>query len=147
MHKIQDFGGLFDETTLEMCGDAIVDLNIGAALDEHRQKQAMAPWCVGRGQHLGRLGFGSDRRPGLHRFRHPHRGRCPCHRPHMDRAWLPPPSRLHRRTSVLFEYARIGTAQVASERIMSPQHCVDRHGNTLYVGDEDAPMEWGDARA
>ena len=49
--------------------------------------------------------------------------------------------------SVLFEYTRIGTAQVASERIMSPQYCVDRHGNTLYVGDEHTPIAWGDARA
>jgi mannose-1-phosphate guanylyltransferase len=48
--------------------------------------------------------------------------------------------------SVLFEYTRIGAAQMVSERIMSPQYCVDRHGNTLYVGDEDAPMVWGDAR-
>ncbi|HMN92019.1 MAG TPA: nucleotidyltransferase family protein, partial [Hydrogenophaga sp.] len=36
LRKIQDFGGFFDETTLVMCGDAIVDLDIGAALDAHR---------------------------------------------------------------------------------------------------------------
>ncbi|TVT52987.1 MAG: NDP-sugar synthase [Azoarcus sp. PHD] len=42
MRKIQDFGGFFDETTLVMCGDAIVDLDIGAALDEHRHKGALA---------------------------------------------------------------------------------------------------------
>ena len=48
---------------------------------------------------------------------------------------------------MLFEYTRIGTGQTVSERIMSPQYCVDRHGETLYVGDEDAPITWGDARA
>jgi mannose-1-phosphate guanylyltransferase len=58
---------------------------------------------------------------------------------------LPPGCTVER--SVLFEYTRIGTAQIASERIMSPQYCVDRHGNTLYVGDEVAPLVWGDARA
>lgn len=42
MRKIQDFGGFFDQTTLVLCGDALIDLDIGAALREHRQKQAMA---------------------------------------------------------------------------------------------------------
>jgi len=42
MRKIQDFGGFFDETTLVMCGDAIIDLDIRAALDEHRNKGALA---------------------------------------------------------------------------------------------------------
>lgn len=42
MRKIQDFGGFFDETTLVMCGDAIIDLDIRAALDEHRMKGALA---------------------------------------------------------------------------------------------------------
>ena len=32
MRRIQDFGGFFDETTLVLCGDAIVDLDIQAAL-------------------------------------------------------------------------------------------------------------------
>jgi mannose-1-phosphate guanylyltransferase len=31
MRKIQDFGGFCDETTLVLCGDAIVDLDIQAA--------------------------------------------------------------------------------------------------------------------
>ena len=31
MRKIQDFGGFFDETTLVICGDARVDLEIGRA--------------------------------------------------------------------------------------------------------------------
>lgn len=42
MRKIQDFGGFFDETTLVMCGDALVDLDIGAALFEHKAKGAIA---------------------------------------------------------------------------------------------------------
>lgn len=42
MKKIQDFGGFFDETTLVICGDAIIDLDIGAALFEHKSKKALA---------------------------------------------------------------------------------------------------------
>ena len=42
MRKIQDFGGFFDETTLVICGDALIDLDIGAALFEHRAKGAIA---------------------------------------------------------------------------------------------------------
>jgi mannose-1-phosphate guanylyltransferase len=42
MRRIQDFSGFFDETTLVICGDAIVDLDIGAALHEHRAKGALA---------------------------------------------------------------------------------------------------------
>jgi mannose-1-phosphate guanylyltransferase len=42
MRKIQDFSGFFDETTLVLCGDALIDLDIGAALHEHKAKAAMA---------------------------------------------------------------------------------------------------------
>lgn len=42
MRKIQDFGGFFDETTLVLCGDALIDLDLGAALFEHRAKGAIA---------------------------------------------------------------------------------------------------------
>jgi mannose-1-phosphate guanylyltransferase len=42
MKKIQDFGGFFDETTLVVCGDAIIDLDIGSALREHKEKGALA---------------------------------------------------------------------------------------------------------
>lgn len=42
MRKIQDFSGFFDETTIVLCGDALIDLDIGAALLEHRQKDALA---------------------------------------------------------------------------------------------------------
>ncbi|TFW21160.1 NDP-sugar synthase [Massilia arenosa] len=40
--KIQDFGGFFDETTIVLCGDALIDLDLGAALEEHRRKGALA---------------------------------------------------------------------------------------------------------
>ena len=42
MKKIQEFGGFFDETTLVICGDALIDLDLNAALFEHRRKGAMA---------------------------------------------------------------------------------------------------------
>lgn len=42
MRYIQDFSGFFDETTLVVCGDALVDLDIGAAVSEHRDKGAIA---------------------------------------------------------------------------------------------------------
>jgi mannose-1-phosphate guanylyltransferase len=42
MRTIQDFSGFFDETTLVLCGDAIIDLDIGAALHEHKAKGAIA---------------------------------------------------------------------------------------------------------
>ena len=42
MRRIQDFSGFFDEPTIVLCGDAIIDLDIGAALDEHKAKGAIA---------------------------------------------------------------------------------------------------------
>lgn len=42
MRGIQDFGGFFDETTLVLCGDALIDLDITAALAEHKAKGAVA---------------------------------------------------------------------------------------------------------
>ena len=42
MKYIQDNSGFFDETTLVLCGDAIIDLDIGAALHEHKAKGALA---------------------------------------------------------------------------------------------------------
>ena len=42
MKKIHEFGGFFDETTLVICGDAIIDLDLQAALAEHRAKGAAA---------------------------------------------------------------------------------------------------------
>jgi mannose-1-phosphate guanylyltransferase len=42
MKKIQEFGGFFDETTIVLCGDALIDLDLGAALAEHKTKGAIA---------------------------------------------------------------------------------------------------------
>ncbi|GIZ53271.1 mannose-1-phosphate guanylyltransferase [Noviherbaspirillum aridicola] len=42
MKKIQEFGRFFDETTIVLCGDAIIDLDIQAAVAEHKRKGAMA---------------------------------------------------------------------------------------------------------
>lgn len=42
MRRIQDFSGFFDETTLVVCGDALVDLDVTAAVHEHRKKGAVA---------------------------------------------------------------------------------------------------------
>ena len=49
--------------------------------------------------------------------------------------------------SILFEYTRIAADMNFSEMIVSPSYCVDRHGDTLYRGDETAQLRWGDARA
>jgi len=42
MKKIQEFGNFFDQTTIVVCGDALIDLDIDAALAEHKSKGAMA---------------------------------------------------------------------------------------------------------
>ncbi len=42
MRRIQDFSGFFDETTLVLCGDTLIDLDITAALAEHKAKGAIA---------------------------------------------------------------------------------------------------------
>jgi mannose-1-phosphate guanylyltransferase len=42
MKKIQEFGGFFDETTIVLCGDALIDLDIKSALYEHKRKGALA---------------------------------------------------------------------------------------------------------
>jgi mannose-1-phosphate guanylyltransferase len=41
MKKIQDFGGFFDDTTVVICGDAVIDLDLKAALWQHRRNGAM----------------------------------------------------------------------------------------------------------
>lgn len=41
MRKIQDFSGFFDDTTIVLCGDAVIDLDLDKALAEHRQKGAL----------------------------------------------------------------------------------------------------------
>ncbi|WP_194724773.1 sugar phosphate nucleotidyltransferase [Noviherbaspirillum malthae] len=42
MKKIQEFGRFFDDTTIVLCGDALIDLDIQAAVAEHKRKGAMA---------------------------------------------------------------------------------------------------------
>lgn len=42
MRKIQDFGGFFDQTSIVLCGDALVDLDLNLALYEHRSRRALA---------------------------------------------------------------------------------------------------------
>jgi mannose-1-phosphate guanylyltransferase len=42
MKKIQEFGGFFDDTTIVICGDAVINLDIKSALFEHRRKGAIA---------------------------------------------------------------------------------------------------------
>ena len=49
--------------------------------------------------------------------------------------------------SVLFEYTRIASDMRLNEMIVSPDYCVNRHGETFYRGDDTAHLRWGDARA
>jgi mannose-1-phosphate guanylyltransferase len=42
MRKIEEFSGFFDDTTIVLCGDAVIDLDITAAVAEHRAKGALA---------------------------------------------------------------------------------------------------------
>lgn len=42
MKKIQQFGGFFDETTIVLCGDTLIDLDLNSALFEHKRKGASA---------------------------------------------------------------------------------------------------------
>lgn len=49
--------------------------------------------------------------------------------------------------SVIFEYTRIAADMHFNEMIVSRQYCVDRHGDTLYSGDDSTHLRWGDARA
>ncbi len=41
MKKIQEFGGFFDDTTIVLCGDALIDLDLKSALFEHKRKGAL----------------------------------------------------------------------------------------------------------
>lgn len=42
LRRIQDFGRFFDDTFVVLCGDAIIDLDLTAALDFHRRNRAIA---------------------------------------------------------------------------------------------------------
>ena len=44
--RIQDFGGFFDDTFLVVCGDALIDLDLTAAVREHWQSGAVASICT-----------------------------------------------------------------------------------------------------
>ena len=68
MRKIQDHSGFFDETTIVLCGDAIIDLDIGAALHEHAQQEG-----AGQRRHArGAAGGGEELRRGRQRHGRPH---------------------------------------------------------------------------
>jgi mannose-1-phosphate guanylyltransferase len=271
MRQIQDQGGFFDETTLVLCGDALIDLDIGAALDEHRSKQALAsvvtlevpgdqvqnygivvadsdgrirsfqekpspgeaksnaastgiyifepqvlelvppgqvfdigsqlfPMLVERGLpfyaqkqafnwiDIGRLTDywtvlqrvlsgeldqmemrmpGREVRPGIwvglntaidwdrvsiegpayigSNVRLEHGASI------VGPTWIGHGSQLRRGARVeqciLFEYTRLGEDQHFARKIVSPQYCVDCRGETLFAGDIDSSLRWGDARA
>jgi mannose-1-phosphate guanylyltransferase len=268
MRKIQDFGGFFDETTLVICGDAIIDLDIRAALDEHLMKKAMASVVtleVPRDQvrnygivvtdEQGRVcsfqekpspeeakstlastgiyllepevidlippgqvfDIGSQLFPLLVEKELPFYaqsrffnwidiGRLSDYWAVLQRVlrgevaemdmpgkefkdgvrlglntsidwesvqvvgpvyigsnvriepgvsvigptWIGHGSHLRAGSrveqSILFEHTRVGEGQVFKEKILSPQYCVDRSGKTLYVGDDNTGLRWGDAR-
>jgi mannose-1-phosphate guanylyltransferase len=42
IRRIQDFSGFFDDTFLVICGDALIDLDIGAVVGFHRRKGSIA---------------------------------------------------------------------------------------------------------
>jgi mannose-1-phosphate guanylyltransferase len=44
--KIQEFGHFFDESTIVLCGDALIDLDIQAAVAEHKRRGALASVVV-----------------------------------------------------------------------------------------------------
>ena len=48
---------------------------------------------------------------------------------------------------ILFDYTRLASDQHFKNKILSPQYCVDKSGETIYVGDENSSLRWGDARA
>lgn len=269
MRKIQDFGGFFDETTLVICGDAIIDLDIRAALDEHRHKGAVASvvtldvprdqvknYGVVVADEEGRVrsfqekpspeeakstfastgiylfepevidlipsgrefDIGSDLFPMLVEqdlpffaqkrfFNWIDIGRLTDYWSVLQRVlrgevaqmdmpgreikpgvwvglntsvawesvqivgpvyigagvriepgvsvigptWIGHGSHLRAGSrveqSILFDYTRLGEGQLFKDKIISPQYCVDRSGETLYVGDETVKLRWGDARA
>jgi len=46
LKKIQEFAGFFDTTFIVACGDALIDLDIGAAVEEHKRRGALASLIV-----------------------------------------------------------------------------------------------------
>lgn len=269
MRHIQDFGGFFDRTTIVICGDALIDLDIGAALFEHKSKQAMVSvitlevpesevgnYGIVEADETGRIvsfqekpapeqarsrlastgiylfepeaidlippgqvfDIGSQLFPMLVEqgvpfyaqkrfFNWIDIGRVTDYwtvlqrvlngevaqiempgeqvkpgiwvgintRIDWDRVsiqgpvyidsgveiepgaeivgpcWISRGSRIRSGAkvvrSVLFDYTRINLDMECREMIVSPAYCVNRLGNTYYIGDDDAPFRWGDARA
>jgi mannose-1-phosphate guanylyltransferase len=269
MRRIQDFSGFFDDTAIVLCGDALIDLDIGAALREHRQKEALASivglnvpraevanYGVVVSDDSGRIlsfqekpspeealstlvstgvyifepallervppgvvyDFGSELFPALAEEQAPFYvqsrpfnwidiGRVSDYWTVLQRvlqgeiARLKMPGREIRpgvwvgigtrvdwdevtvqgpvyigsgvhiesgaeivgptwighgcvirknarvERSILFEYTRIAPDMRFVETIVSRQYCVDRHGHTLYAGDDSHSLRWGDARA
>ncbi|HTH94035.1 MAG TPA: NDP-sugar synthase [Rhodocyclaceae bacterium] len=268
MKAIQEFSGFFDETTLVLCGDAIVDLDLGAALFEHTQKGAVAsviglevpedqvhnygivvsdadgrvqsfqekPKASEAKSNLASTGIyifepevldlvpsgvafdiGSELFPLMAESEMPFYvqnrffnwidiGRVTDYWSVLQRVlkgevaqmdmpgkeikpgiWVGPNTRInwdsakivgpvyigssvqidagcsvigpawighgsHLRAeakvirSVLFEYTRIGEGMTFDEMIVSPRYCVNRKGQTTYVGDDRTELRWGDAR-
>ncbi len=268
MRKIQDFSGFFDETTIVLCGDALIDLDIGDALREHRAKGAIASvvtlnvpreevknYGIVVADASGRVesfqekptpeqarstlastgiyifepaalerippgqvyDIGSQLFPGLiaeglpffaqsRDFNWIDIGRVSDYWAVLQRvlrgevaqmnmpgrevrpgvwvgintridwdsvdikgpvyigasvriepgcsitgpAWIGHGSTLRAgatvQRSILFEYTRIGAGMRVEDMIVSPEYCVDRHGTTLYQGDESVELRWGDAR-
>jgi mannose-1-phosphate guanylyltransferase len=48
--------------------------------------------------------------------------------------------------SVIFEYTRVGAGMTIEDSILSPQYCVHRQGEAVFVGDDETALRWGDAR-
>lgn len=269
MRRIQDHSGFFDDTTIVLCGDAIIDLDIGAALHEHRSKKALASvvtlevpreevknygivvpdrdgrvvsfqekpspeeakstlastgiyifepqvlelvppgkvfdigsqlfpllaekrlpffaqsrwfnwidigrvtdyWAVSQRVLRGEVAQmdmpGTEVRPGVWvglntridwdtvKIKGPvYIGSSTTVEPGATiegPAWLGNGCVLRRDSklvrTILFDYTRLSQGEVLEDMIVSPQYCVDRHGNTTYPGDEGTALRWGDARA
>jgi len=54
--------------------------------------------------------------------------------------WQPHPHRCRVVRSILFEYTRIAADMRFTETIISPDYCVDRHGDTLYRAHDISPL-------
>lgn len=265
---IQEFGGFFDQTTIVMCGDALIDLDIGAALFEHKQKKAMVsivtmdvpksevvnygvvevdnegrvlsfqekpqpeeaksnlastgiyfiepevidlipkgvefdigsqlfPMLVEKGLpfyaqkrfyhwiDIGRISDywevlqrvlrgeisymempGKEVKPGVWvglntkidwdnvKIEGPvyidSSTRIDAGAEVIGPCWISHGSHIRENAkvvrSILFEYTRISAGQAFNEMIVSPTYCVDRAGNTYYIGDDQCSHRWGDSR-
>jgi mannose-1-phosphate guanylyltransferase len=268
MRRIQDFGGFFDQTTIVICGDALIDLDIGAALLEHKQKKAMVsiitmpvpdsevgnygvvetdadgrvlsfqekpnpkearsnlastgiyffepeainlippgvvfdigsqlfPLLVEKGLpfyaqnrrynwiDIGRISDywevlqrvlrgeisymkmpGTEVKPGVWiglntRIDWDHvkiegpvyiasGTQVDAGAEIVGPCWISHGSHIRKNAkvirSVLFDYTRISEGEIFSEMIVSPNYCVDRSGETYYIGDDRCNLRWGDAR-